>query len=261
MSGASDKWILIFFLPALIIVRALINCWADRERRRREEQAEIRRAIGSVVVFENFMEDMQNRVSEQNARQESRVKDAQRLQRIMASIVITVSISLFAYYSFGIVFFFLWRIDSHVFPLTTKKYKSRRNDDETIELGKEEATNNANEETTVDGNQPANGPVHDDTRSSGQNVFTNIFQFISSQVAPYPEHEEVVRRVEARQEGLYSSDTCAICLETYKEGDKICYAIQDCGHEFHYNCLIDWLMLNDQCPTCRSEYLIPELWK
>jgi hypothetical protein len=106
MSGASDKWILIFFLPALIIVRALINCWAHRERRRREEQAEIRRAIDTVVVFENFMEDMQNRVSEENARQASREKDAERVQRIMASIVITVSISLFAYYSFGLVLFF-----------------------------------------------------------------------------------------------------------------------------------------------------------
>ena len=94
-------------------------------------------------------------------------------------------------------------IYSHVSPLTIKKYKSRRNDDnwETIDLDQEEATNNANEETTVDGNRPANGPVHDDTRNSGQNVFSNIFQFISSQIAPYPEHEETVKRIEARQEG------------------------------------------------------------
>ena len=95
MNADTDKWILIFFLPAVIIVRALINCWAVRVRRHREEQAEIRRAIDSVAVFENFMEDMQNRVSQENSRQANTEKDAARVRRIMASIVITVSIFLF----------------------------------------------------------------------------------------------------------------------------------------------------------------------
>ena len=52
-------------------------------------------------------------------------------------------------------------------------------------------------------------------------------------------------------------DVCAICLEVYKEGDKICWSHNlSCNHHFHAQCGIAWLAKHSQCPVCRAEYLV-----
>lgn len=55
---------------------------------------------------------------------------------------------------------------------------------------------------------------------------------------------------------IYSSKECPICLETYKENDEICWSRnRNCTHAFHLDCMVDWLMIHDDCPLCRSNYL------
>ena len=55
---------------------------------------------------------------------------------------------------------------------------------------------------------------------------------------------------------LYSQKECPICLETYKENDDICWSRnKNCTHAFHLDCMVDWLMIHDDCPLCRSNYL------
>lgn len=41
---------------------------------------------------------------------------------------------------------------------------------------------------------------------------------------------------------------CVICNETFEQGEKI---QTDCGHEFHMNCISEWVTKTDNCPLCR----------
>eukprot|EP00979_Chaetoceros_neogracilis_P011977 scaffold3063_cov216-Chaetoceros_neogracile.AAC.1 len=59
-----------------------------------------------------------------------------------------------------------------------------------------------------------------------------------------------------QSETLYSPKTCAICLEIYKVNDTICWSANEaCHHAYHLDCMMDWLMENDECPLCRENYL------
>jgi hypothetical protein len=58
---------------------------------------------------------------------------------------------------------------------------------------------------------------------------------------------------------LYSPKSCPICMEEYKVGDEICWSRNtDCYHAFHLDCILSWLMENDECPMCRGDYLCIE---
>jgi hypothetical protein len=55
---------------------------------------------------------------------------------------------------------------------------------------------------------------------------------------------------------LYSPKSCPICIEEYKVGDQIGWSRNtECHHAFHLDCILDWLMDNDDCPMCRRDYL------
>ena len=46
---------------------------------------------------------------------------------------------------------------------------------------------------------------------------------------------------------LYNPKECPICLEAYEVGDEIAWSHNyDCEHAFHLDCILDWLMENDQ---------------
>jgi len=57
----------------------------------------------------------------------------------------------------------------------------------------------------------------------------------------------------------FSSNMCSICLNHYEDGDGICSSRNDCGHGFHLDCIMGWLLHNDDCPLCRSQFLVPVL--
>ncbi len=46
---------------------------------------------------------------------------------------------------------------------------------------------------------------------------------------------------------------CSICLQKFNKSDKINILI--CKHQYHENCIKEWLVNNNSCPLCRS--LIP----
>ena len=45
--------------------------------------------------------------------------------------------------------------------------------------------------------------------------------------------------------------TCIICLENFKESDKIINL--SCFHMFHNNCIRTWLNDNNNCPLCKNK--------
>lgn len=67
-------------------------------------------------------------------------------------------------------------------------------------------------------------------------------------------------KTEGKDINLFIQENCAICLDKlenreypsesqYKELKEV---FLDCGHNFHKNCLKDWLKASDKCPLCRK---------
>lgn len=51
---------------------------------------------------------------------------------------------------------------------------------------------------------------------------------------------------------MSSIDTCAICVEDFKEGDM--QRVLPCNHSFHIKCVDEWLMNHsDLCPLCKNQ--------
>ena len=46
-----------------------------------------------------------------------------------------------------------------------------------------------------------------------------------------------------------NSDTCIICLNSYKKPTKLF-----CGHTFCNECIVNWSSQSDKCPICRQSF-------
>ncbi|KAJ8624134.1 hypothetical protein MRB53_032664 [Persea americana] len=42
---------------------------------------------------------------------------------------------------------------------------------------------------------------------------------------------------------------CVVCQAEYEENDNI--GILGCGHEYHVDCIKQWLLLKNLCPMCK----------
>ena len=51
--------------------------------------------------------------------------------------------------------------------------------------------------------------------------------------------------------GKTVSDTCPICMENFKTGEKY-KKLSACNHEFHSNCIDTWLLEEKVCPIDRK---------
>lgn len=49
--------------------------------------------------------------------------------------------------------------------------------------------------------------------------------------------------------------TCAICLSSFEVGDEMTQL--PCAHQYHCNCLSEWLCLSASCPMCKRELPVP----
>ncbi|PKI50167.1 hypothetical protein CRG98_029491 [Punica granatum] len=46
-------------------------------------------------------------------------------------------------------------------------------------------------------------------------------------------------------------ELCCICQDEYDEGADI--ARLACGHEYHFNCIQQWLVRKNDCPICKRK--------
>lgn len=55
------------------------------------------------------------------------------------------------------------------------------------------------------------------------------------------------------EEGLMDPEdaTCVICLSEYEAEDQLRYL--RCGHHFHDDCIMQWLVQNKSCPFCKKD--------
>jgi Component of SCF ubiquitin ligase and anaphase-promoting complex len=64
-------------------------------------------------------------------------------------------------------------------------------------------------------------------------------------------------KVASSHHSLYSPRCCSVCYEEYKIGDDIAWSWNDeCPHVYHLQCILEWLLDNDDCPMCRAKYII-----
>ncbi|MBA0743049.1 hypothetical protein Gogos_005769 [Gossypium gossypioides] len=72
--------------------------------------------------------------------------------------------------------------------------------------------------------------------------------------------EMILKLMEQRKHSSSSTESqqdlepCCICQEEYANGDDT--GILDCGHDFHSNCIKQWLMLKNLCPICKTTGLL-----
>jgi len=57
---------------------------------------------------------------------------------------------------------------------------------------------------------------------------------------------------DARDPGM----TCDICILEFEVGDEVAWSPNlNCSHTFHKDCILDWLLRNPTCPSCRQNYV------
>ncbi|XP_058095749.1 probable E3 ubiquitin-protein ligase ZFP1 isoform X2 [Magnolia sinica] len=52
---------------------------------------------------------------------------------------------------------------------------------------------------------------------------------------------------------MQDNGTCIICQVEYEDKEKI--GILDCGHDYHANCIKQWLVVKNICPICKTSAL------
>ena len=50
----------------------------------------------------------------------------------------------------------------------------------------------------------------------------------------------------------FMNSDCSICYLSLDVEEN--YVITDCKHKFHFSCLIQWIMKNENCPMCRKSW-------
>lgn len=78
-------------------------------------------------------------------------------------------------------------------------------------------------------------------------------QFHGQRVAPPASREEVARilRGDGQRPNVQEGAKCPICLSELSED----LAAMPCKHVFHQECLRQWLLRTNSCPSCRLELI------
>lgn len=49
------------------------------------------------------------------------------------------------------------------------------------------------------------------------------------------------------------AEKCVICLDELKYNDDASKLA--CGHDFHFECIKNWIMVKNECPLCKQKAL------
>ena len=56
--------------------------------------------------------------------------------------------------------------------------------------------------------------------------------------------------------GVTKQNKCSICFDEFKSMQRV-KLLQECGHEYHDECINKWLENEKRCPICNKELMIP----
>jgi len=63
------------------------------------------------------------------------------------------------------------------------------------------------------------------------------------------------KKEEEEEEGDEEKPSCPICMQPYNKDDEL--RILPCSHEFHIQCIDQWLPVKKMCPLCRHDITKP----
>lgn len=80
---------------------------------------------------------------------------------------------------------------------------------------------------------------------------------LAGRLKSFQRYREITSNMEARfpnatEEEMQAAESCIICRDSLTQGCKVL----QCGHIFHTECLKNWAVVQQICPTCRAE-LVP----
>lgn len=91
-------------------------------------------------------------------------------------------------------------------------------------------------------------------RSANDAVRSNIARSQNAQdTVLVVDIESLPTKVVHKEEKSGSSIHCSICLKSYIEGEDLRVVSCPSQHEFHTNCVDEWLKLHYKCPLCRHD--------
>jgi hypothetical protein len=63
--------------------------------------------------------------------------------------------------------------------------------------------------------------------------------------------KKVYKNIDSKYNNIIKHDECCICMLKYCENDNV--RILLCGHIFHNDCIVSWLLEHsNKCPYCRK---------
>lgn len=97
--------------------------------------------------------------------------------------------------------------------------------------------------------------IPDDVDASDYEALWELAERLGD-VKPRGMKEEDISKLPTRTYRKRSSDKdsveeCRVCLNGYKAGDRL--ALLGCKHEYHIDCIKEWLKRNASCPICRQD--------
>jgi E3 ubiquitin-protein ligase synoviolin len=77
---------------------------------------------------------------------------------------------------------------------------------------------------------------------------------LAGRLKSFKRYREITSNMEARfpnatEEEMSAAESCIICRDALREGCKVL----QCGHIFHTDCLKNWAVVQQICPTCRAD--------
>ncbi|KMZ56707.1 hypothetical protein ZOSMA_92G00720 [Zostera marina] len=68
--------------------------------------------------------------------------------------------------------------------------------------------------------------------------------------------EEIISKYLRKSQANSSQEnsSCSICQEQILKTETI--VVLDCGHDYHFDCLKQWLLIQNKCPNCRAKAIV-----
>ncbi|KAG2786905.1 hypothetical protein PC129_g375 [Phytophthora cactorum] len=111
--------------------------------------------------------------------------------------------------------------------------------------------------TPLFGSMPGNGGANGNDSDGFLNTLNELFQRAQAQQhGPPPTSKPFLDKLPVKiwtqdMQKTENHTECVICLSDYEKEDKVISL--PCGHTFHKNCGMTWLVEHNVCPTCRYE--------
>ncbi|CAD8149458.1 unnamed protein product [Paramecium pentaurelia] len=65
--------------------------------------------------------------------------------------------------------------------------------------------------------------------------------------------ESKIFNLDMKRVQINATDTCTICMEDIQPQKEAADIRLDCNHQFHYDCIKQWLLKSKFCPVCKED--------